>query len=65
MLTYLLIGLVIEGVVILERIARNVVGEPEGWTFGTWMTFLGLVTFNILIWPITLVSEIYNIKLGI
>ena len=65
MLTYLLIGMIIEGVVILERIARNVAGDLEDWTFGTWMTFLGLVMVNIVIWPITLVSEIYNIKMGI
>ena len=64
MLTYLLIGAAVQGWVCMERYTRGV-GNFEGWTFGTWMTFLGLATFNIVLWPVTLACEIYNIKMGI
>lgn len=64
MLTYLLIGVAVQGWICMERYTRGV-ASLEGWTFMTWVVFLGLAVFNIVLWPITLACEIYNIKLGI
>lgn len=70
MITYLLIGLMVQILIIAERIIRGVatvavlpkmsIIEWAGYITG--MLFLSM--FNILVWPISIVCEIYNIKKG-
>ena len=64
MLTYLLIGAAIQGWICVERYTRGV-ASFEGWTFVTAIVFVGLAAVNIAIWPLTLVFEIINIKMGV
>lgn len=67
MITYLLIGLMVRILIIAERKIRGVVTfanlpktgvEWAGYITG--MLFLSM--FNILVWPISIACEIYNIK---
>ena len=69
MITYLLIGLMVQILIIVERIIRGVVTvanlpktgvEWAGYITG--MLFLSM--FNILVWPISIACEIHNIKKG-
>lgn len=70
MITYLLIGLMVQILIIAERkirgVANNVANLPKTGVelagFITGMLFLSM--FNILVWPISIVCEIYNIKKG-
>lgn len=69
MITYLLIGLMVQILIIAERIIRGVAtvadlpktGEERA-GYITGILFLSM--FNILVWPISIVCEIYNIKKG-
>ena len=69
MITYLLIGLMVQILIIAERKIRGVVTVANlpktgvEWAgFITGMLFLPMI--NILVWPISIVCEIYNIKKG-
>ena len=70
MITYLLIGLMVQILIIAERKIRGVVtfanlpkmGVVEWAGYITGMLFLSMI--NILVWPISIVCEIYNIKKG-
>lgn len=70
MITYLLIGLMVQILIIAERIIRGVatvavlpkmsIIEWAGYITG--MLFLSMI--NILVWPISIVCELNNIKKG-
>ena len=68
MITYLLIGLMVQILIIAERrirgVATTVANLPKTgveWAgYITGMLFLSMI--NILVWPISIVCEIYNIK---
>ena len=67
MITYLLIGLMVQMLIIVERIIRGVATVADlpktgaEWAgFITGMLFLSMI--NILVWPITIVCELNNIK---
>lgn len=70
MITYLLIGLVVQILIIAERKIRGVVTTVANlpktgveWAgYITGMLFLSMI--NILVWPISIVCEICNIKEG-
>ena len=69
MITYLLIGLMVQMLIIVERIIRGVATVANlpktgvEWAgYITAMVFLCMI--NILVWPISIVCEIYNIKKG-
>ena len=69
MITYLLIGLMVQILIIAERIIRGIVTVANlpktgvEWAgYITVMLFLSM--FNILLWPISIVCEIYNLKKG-
>lgn len=67
MLTYLIIGVIVQACILIERAIRlpellDFTGR-EGWKF--WVAYIATVivgcAFNVLIWPVTIVAEIYNI----
>ena len=67
MITYLLIGLMVQILIIAERIIRGVdtvANLPKTGTewagFITGMLFLSMI--NILVWPMSIVCELNNIK---
>ena len=69
MITYLLIGLMVQMLIIVERIIRGidtVANLPKTGTewagFITGMLFLSMI--NILVWPISIACEIYDIIKG-
>lgn len=69
MITYLLIGLMLQILIIAERIIRGVATVADlpktGIEWAGYITgLLFLSMFNILVWPISIVCEIYNIKKG-
>ena len=71
MITYLLIGVMVQILIIAERILRGVAGTAAGlpktgveWA-GYIVSVLCMSIFNIAIWPISIVCEIYNIKKGV
>lgn len=70
MFTYLMIGLILQIAIIITRIARKVTGEPVDWrnprealAFSITIFIAGAI--NVVIWPITIVCEIINIKEGV
>ena len=68
MITYLLIGLMVQILIIAERKIRGVAFANLPKTGVEWagyitgMLFLSMI--NILVWPISIACEIYNIKKG-
>lgn len=71
MITYLLIGVMVQLIIIAERILRGVTGIDAGlpktgveWT-GYIVGCLCWSIFNIALWPISIVCEINNIKKGV
>lgn len=68
MITYLLIGLMVQILIIAERKIRGVTFANLPKTGVEWAGYitgiLFLSMFNILVWPISIVCEIYNIKKG-
>ena len=69
MITYLLIGLMVQMLIIVERIIRGVATVADlpktGIEWAGYITgLLFLSMFNILVWPISIICEIYNIKKG-
>ena len=63
MLTYLMIALVVQIIITTERMIRKVAGPSiKTWNLGTYAAFALLAVRNILIWPITIMFEICNIK---
>lgn len=69
MLTYLLVGLIVQIVITLTRMARGVCPELDFDEFKDWIIFIGtlivMCTVNVLIWPLTICFEIINIKNGV
>lgn len=69
MFYYLLIGLIVQCVITLSRMARGVVPSLDFKGFSEWLIFA--VTFivgaivNALVWPATIVFEIINVKNGV
>jgi hypothetical protein len=69
MLTYLLIGLTVQLVITFTRVfVRRVTPELD---FDSWQEWAGFVLvliigglINIVVWPFTVVAEVYNIKRG-
>ena len=69
MLTYLAIGLVVQLLITFERACvRKVVPEL---TFDGWFDVASFVItlilggfINIVVWPLTIVAEVFNIKRG-
>lgn len=65
MITYFIIGTIIQFVIIIERYVR-LMEVREAWK--SWKTWIGAAVIgivNIILWPITIVSEVINIKNGI
>lgn len=65
MITYFIIGTIIQFVIIIERYVR-LTEVREAWK--SWKTWVGAVVIgivNIILWPITIVFEVINIKNGI
>ena len=68
--TYLLIGLVVQIITTVERVIRGVVildgvfNTPSNITAFV-ITFIIGVTFNIVLWPYSIVCECKNIMKGI
>lgn len=64
MITYLMIGSIVQLLIIIIRTMRGV----SGWSNMNWREILMLallMMINIVIWPITIVCEIINTILGI
>ena len=69
MITYLLIGVIVQLIIVVERIMRGVTGWFNLETGLMWVYAMALVLFmcaiNIITWPLTIILEIINIKKGI
>ena len=64
MITYLMIGSIVQLLIIIIRTMRGV----SSWSNMNWREILMLallMVINIVIWPITIVCEIINTILGI
>lgn len=64
MLTYLLIGLGVQFAITASRIIRKV-ATFEGWTWANVVLFVVLASINVILWPITIGFEVYNVSHGI
>lgn len=64
MLTYLLIGLGVQFAITASRIIRQV-ATFEGWTCADVVLFVVLASINVILWPITIGFEVYNVSHGI
>lgn len=69
MLTYLAIGLVVQILITFDRVCIRKVTPELGFT--SWLEWAGFILvliiggiFNIVIWPITIVAEAFNIIRG-
>lgn len=63
MLTYLIIGLIVQIIITTERVIRKVAGPSvKTWGLATYAVFLVCAVINILVWPIVIMFEIRNIK---
>lgn len=65
MLTYLIIGVIIQVLIVVIRRFVRKLATFEGWEFTTWIMFLSLCLFNIVIWPVTIVAEVVNTARGV
>ena len=69
MLTYLWIGLIVQCVITLTRMARGVVPKLDFDGFIGWfifiVTFIVIGVVSLLIWPLSICCEIINIKNGV
>ena len=70
MITYFIIGIIVQLVIIIERVIRipglwlhNNEGRPY-WV-GFWTTLIVGCTINVLVWPLTIICEIINIAHGV
>ena len=67
MLTYLIIGLIVQMAIIIERAIR----VPEYWSlvdFKDWRIQASLVVgiiINVVAWPLSIIMEIFNVIHGI
>ena len=67
MIIYFSIGVIVQLIVLAERALRF----PERWTDESleysdfWVWFIGMIIVNVLLWPLTIVCEIYAIIKGI
>lgn len=64
MLTYLLIGLLVQVAITTERIIRKVAGHLSSWTWIDVLVFIVCASINVLTWPIAIGFEVYNIVNG-
>ena len=63
MLTYLMIGLIVQIIITSERVIREVAGPSiKTWDLVTYAVFLVCAVINIIVWPISIIFEIRNIK---
>ena len=69
MITYFIIGIIVQLVTIIERAIR-IPGlwrhNNEGWQYwiGFWATIIVGSIINVLVWPLTIICEIINIAHG-
>lgn len=63
MITYIIIGIIVQLIITAERAVRF----PENWTgeelkhWAFWVIFILYAIFNVISWPLAIVCEIYNI----
>ena len=66
MLTYFVIGIIVQIVIFIERMIRVPEIYQAWWTgWKDWLMFIGLIAINVAIWPVAIVCEIINVILGI
>lgn len=67
MITYILIGIIVQVVILIERAIRvpDYIALMEWSNWLTWVVLLAGLSFNVLVWPITIICEIMNIIHGI
>lgn len=61
MLTYLLIGLAVQTIIVVERAGIRKVGSFADFEPFDWLVFIVCSMNNILAWPIAIGCEIYNV----
>ena len=65
MFTYFVIGIIVQTIIIIERAIRFPWLWEDGHTYWQfWLSFIVTSMFNVLAWPFTIVSEIYNVANG-
>lgn len=67
MLTYFIIGLIVQLAIIVERVIR----VPEYWTLlefdklVTWISLIVAIAINVLAWPLSIIMEIWLVINGL
>jgi hypothetical protein len=62
MATYLIIGLIVQLIIVVERAIRFPELWAEGWNhLMFWIGFLATVAINVVVWPFAIVCEIYAV----
>ena len=61
MLTYLLIGLAVQIIIVAERVGIRKVGSFADFEPFDWIVFIVCCINNVLAWPIAIGCEIYNV----
>lgn len=65
MFTYFMIGIAIQLIIYIERAIRFPwVYKEYGAHWQFWVSAIAFGIFNVMVWPITIVSEIYNVANG-
>ena len=65
MLTYFVIGVIVQIAIFIERFIRM----PEIYQFWwsewkAWIVFIAFIVINVAIWPISIICEIINVIRG-
>ena len=65
MLAYIVVGIIVQIVVFIERFIRI----PEIYQFWwndwkPWVIFIGFIAINVVLWPISIICEIINVVHG-
>lgn len=65
MLAYLVVGMVVQIVVFIERYIRMPEIYQSWWSEGkAWLIFIGFIAINVVLWPISIICEIINVVHG-
>ena len=61
MTMYLIIGLIVQLIIVVERAIRMPYVWKDCGHMMWWVGFISTAIFNITVWPLTIVAEGYNI----
>ena len=67
MFTYFMIGVIVQGLVYIERVIRlpEIYADEALDDWRVWIPITIYTAINVAIWPITIIVELYNVKHGV